>query len=76
MLWLPFVYSAAISGITLHGWSQSNIALPAGFPAFFAFLPMAFFFSAIVMQSHISRLEKRIASLEKQAGPKTDGISN
>lgn len=76
MLWLPFAYSAAISGITLFGWSQSNIALPPGFPAFFAFLPMAFFFSALVTQSHISRLEKRIASLEKQAGPKMDEILN
>jgi len=37
---------------------------------------MAFFFSAIYTQDHIARLEKRIASLEAQAGPKTDKISN
>jgi hypothetical protein len=41
-----------------------------------AFLLMAFFFSAISMQNHISRLEKRIASLEKQFGRKTDETSS
>jgi len=75
-LWIPFIYSMAVSSIALFGWSQSTISLPAGFPAFIGFLPMAFFFSAIYTQNHISRLEKRIESLEKQAGPKTDEISN
>ena len=75
-LWLPFVYSLALSGIALYGWGRSPVSLPAGSPAFIAFLPMAFFFSAIYAQNHLSRLEKRIASLEKQAGPKTDEISN
>ena len=32
---------------------------------------MAFLFSAIYTQNHISRLERRIESLEKQAGPRT-----
>jgi hypothetical protein len=50
--------------------------LPAGFPAFIAFLPMAFLFSAANTQNHISRLERRIESLEKQTGPRTDEISN
>jgi hypothetical protein len=72
LLWLPFVYAVAVSGIALHGWSQSSISLPPGFPAFLAFLPMAFFFAALTTQSHISRLERRIDSLEKQAGPKPD----
>jgi hypothetical protein len=72
LLWLPFVYAVAVSGIALHGWSQSSISLPAGFPAFLAFLPMAFFFAAMTTQNHISRLERRIESLEKQAGPKLD----
>jgi hypothetical protein len=65
-----------VSGIPLFGWSRSTISLPAGFPAFFAFLPMAFLFSAANTQNHISRLEKRIESLEKQASPRTDEISN
>ena len=46
-LWIPFIYSMAVSGIALFGWAQSTISLPAGFPAFVGFLPMAFFFSAI-----------------------------
>jgi hypothetical protein len=66
-LWLPFVYSAALSGLALYGWSRSPVSLPAGSPAFFAFLPMAFFFSAMSTQNHISRLERQIDSLEKKA---------
>jgi hypothetical protein len=64
-LWVPFLFSMAMSGIALFGWSQSRISLPAGFPAFIGFLPMAFFFSAIYTQSHIAKLEKRIESLEQ-----------
>jgi hypothetical protein len=75
-LWIPFIYSMAMSGIALYGWSRSTISLPPGLLSFVAFLPMAFFFSAIYTQNHLSRSEKRIASLEKQAGPKTDDISN
>jgi uncharacterized membrane protein YoaK (UPF0700 family) len=71
-LWLPFVYAVGVSGIALHGWSHSTISLPPGFPAFLAFLPMAFFFAALTTQNHISRLERRIESMEKQAGPKPD----
>lgn len=74
--WIPFIYSLAVSGIALYGWSQSTVSLSAGLPAYIAFLPMAFFFSAIYAQNHISRLEKRIENLERQAGPKTEGISN
>ena len=74
-LWIPFIYSMAVSCIALFGWSRSTISLPAGFPAYIAFLPMAFFFSAIYTQNHISRLERRIESLEKQAGPRTDAVS-
>jgi hypothetical protein len=75
-LWVPFVYSMAMSGIALWGWSQSTVSLPGGLPAFIAFLPMAFFFSAISTQNHISRLERRIESLEKPAGPRTEENSN
>jgi hypothetical protein len=75
-LWIPFIFSAVVSGIALLGWSQSNISLPAGYPAFLAFLPVAFLFAAANTQNHISRLERRIESLEKQTGPRTDEISN
>jgi hypothetical protein len=75
-LWIPFVYSMAMSGIALHAWARSPVSGPAGFPAFIAFLPMAFFFSALGTQNHISRLEKRIASLEKPRGLGTGEISN
>ena len=72
-LWNPFIYSMAISGIALFGWSRSTNSLPPGFPAYIAFLPMAFFFSALSTQSHISRLEKRIESLEKLAATQKAG---
>jgi hypothetical protein len=75
-LWLPAVYSMAISCIALYGWGRSPVSLPPGFPAFIAFLPMAFFFSALSTLNHISRLEKRIANLEKPPAPGTSGISN
>ena len=74
-LWIPFIYAMALSCIALFGWSRSTISLPAGFPAFIGFLPMAFFFSAIYTQNQISRLDSRIESLEKQAGPRTDAVS-
>ncbi len=70
-LWIPFIFWVAITGIVLWGWSKSAISTPAGFPAFIAFLPMAFFFSALSTQNHIARLERRIESLEKSAGPRT-----
>jgi hypothetical protein len=77
-LWIPFVFAAGLCGLALWGWSRSAISLPPGFPAFLAFLPMAFFFSSANVQNHIARLEKRIESLEKQAGTGTgaDEISN
>ena len=75
-LWIPFIYAMAMSGIALYGWGKSTISLPPGFPAFLAFLPMAFFFSAIYTQNQIARLERRIESLEKQAGLRSDEISN
>jgi hypothetical protein len=73
-LWIPFIYAMAMSGIALYGWSRSTVSLPPGLPSYVAFIPMAFFFSAIYAQNHLSRLEKRIASLEKQARPETDEI--
>jgi hypothetical protein len=75
-LWIPFLYAMAMSGIALFGWSRSTVSFPAGLPAFIAFLPMAFFFSAIYTQNQISRLERRIESLEKQAGPRAGEIAN
>jgi hypothetical protein len=73
-LWIPCVYAMAISGIALHGASKSTIPMPGGLTPFIAFLPMAFFLSALSAQNHISRMEKRIARLEKQAGSRTEEI--
>jgi len=70
-LWIPFLYVTALSGIALHAWSRSTISSPPGLVSFIAFLPMAFLFSAIYIQNHITRLEKRIERLEKPAGPIT-----
>ena len=75
-LWLPFVYAMAISGVALHGMSLSAISLPPGLLPFLAFIPMAFFFSALYVQRQVSRLEKRIEDLEKRAGSGRDSISN
>jgi hypothetical protein len=75
-LWIPFIYAMAVSGIALWGWARTTAPSPAGLPAFIAFLPMAFFFSAIQSQNHLSRLEKRIEGLENQAGPRTNQVSN
>jgi uncharacterized membrane protein YoaK (UPF0700 family) len=75
-LWIPFVYAMAIGVIVLSAWSRSTISLPPGFPAAIVFLPMAFLFSALSTQNHISRLEGRIEGLEKQVGRKTSGTSN
>jgi hypothetical protein len=70
-LWIPFVYSMAITGLALFGWGHSTVSLPPGFPALIAFLPMAFFFSALSTQSHLSRLERQIESVGKPGGPQT-----
>jgi hypothetical protein len=74
--WVPFLFAVALSGISLHGMSQSSVPLPPGLLPFLAFIPMAFFFSAINTQKHISRLEKRIEALEKKAGAAKDSILN
>ncbi len=75
-LWLPFAYVLALSSIALHSMSQSSIPLSPGLLPFLAFIPMAFFLSAINAQKHISRLEKRIEVLEKKAGSPVGSISN
>jgi hypothetical protein len=75
-LWLPFVFTAAICGLALYGWGRSPVSLPPGFPALIAFLPMAFFFSALSAQNQISRLEKRIQGLENKPGLGVGLISN
>jgi hypothetical protein len=75
-LWLPFLYAMAISVVALHGMSLSPISLPPGLIPFLAFIPMAFFFSALYVQRQVSRLEKRIEDLEKRARSGRDSISN
>jgi len=64
-LWLPFVFSIALSGIVLnasHGSKASTI--PSGLISFLCFLPMAFYFVAQCTLGYVSRLEKRLDVLE------------
>src|SRR5262245_38267538 len=61
--WLPFFFAALLSGITL--WSKG-----AGWPAFYSFLPMAFFFTSSAFMElvrRIRKLEERVKSLEGNA---------
>jgi hypothetical protein len=69
-VWVPFIYSAVLSAITLI----ANIASAfitgqpnAGMIPFLAFLPMAFYFVAMSQKQHhneIQALETRIRQLE------------
>ena len=64
-LWFSVLF-AAILGYTAYSSMQGGPAVPL-FACFFIWVPMAFFFSAMATQAHISKLEKRIESLETNA---------
>lgn len=65
-IWIPFVFSLALSGIVLLTGLAANIGnVHPAFPAFFCFLPMAFFFVANATWANYRALEKRIEELEK-----------
>ncbi|MDQ2799912.1 MAG: hypothetical protein M3Y13_09740 [Armatimonadota bacterium] len=71
--WTAPLFAAVLSAITL---GASFLVKPhsyeAGFPAFFCFLPMAFYFSAaaqIESQKQIRALQQRIEALEAQTMP-------
>jgi len=69
--WAAPIFAAVLSAITL---TASFLVKPhsyeAGFPAFFCFLPMAFYFAAaaqIANQKQVRDLQQRIQQLEAQA---------
>ncbi len=73
--WTAPIFAAALSLITLGG---SFLVKPhsyeVGFPAFFCFLPMAFYFVAaaqVESQKQVRALQQRIEQLEAQAAPPT-----
>lgn len=68
-LWVPFAFAEVLSLMALYGFNRGASSMPPGFPAFFSFLPMTFFLFAALVQKHISGLEKRIQTLERQAAP-------
>ena len=58
--WIPFAFAVLLSGMML--WNRD-----AGWPAFYSFLPMAFFFTGstfMELVKRIRRLEERIRTLE------------
>ena len=63
-LWLPFVYSIALSGIALHAIGVSKEPAPTGLISFLGWLPMAFYFVAQCTLGYVSKLEKRVDALE------------
>jgi hypothetical protein len=66
-LWLPFVFSIVLSGIVLnasHGSKAST--LPPELTSFLCFLPMAFYMVAQATAGYVSKMEKRLDTLETQ----------
>ncbi len=71
--WVAPLFAAVLSAITL---GTSLLVKPhsyeAGFPAFFCFLPMAFYFGAaaqIESQKQIRALQQQIEALEAPVAP-------
>jgi len=70
-LWIPAVFSAVLSYFIIGPIIQgSKASLPPGLIPFFCFLPMVFFFVALVTHGYVSRLEKRVAILERRLSEK------
>ena len=71
--WVAPLFAALLSAIVVGGFFLLKPhSYEAGFPAFFCFLPMAFFFSAaaqIGSQKQVRSLQQRIEQLEAQAAP-------
>lgn len=71
--WAAPLFAAALSVLTLGVFFLVHPhSYDPGFPAFFCFLPMAFYFSAAAqVESHkqIRALQQRIEQLEAQATP-------
>jgi hypothetical protein len=70
--WLPFVYLLCLSGVDL--WADMQRRGPSfSHTSFIAFLPMAFFFTGLVLMRYrkrIETLEKRIVELESATSTK------
>ena len=71
--WVAPIFAAALSTITL---GASFLVTPqsyeVGFPAFFCFLPMAFYLVAVAQttsQKQVRDLQQRIEQLEAQSTP-------
>jgi len=73
-LWSPVLFAGYV-GYTAYFSLTGGTTLPL-FASFFLWIPMAFFFSAAATQYHVSKLEKRIETLEKEAKLRPDQISN
>ncbi len=74
--WAAPLFAAALSAITL---CSSFLVRPhtyeVGFPAFFCFLPMAFYFAAttqIESQKQVRDLQQRVEQLEELARSTTE----
>jgi hypothetical protein len=63
-LWLPFVYSIALCCIALHFIGIAKEPASTALISFLGWLPMAFYFVAQVTLGYVSKLEKRLDSLE------------
>lgn len=70
--WLPFVYVLCLSGIEF--WANMHRSEPSSYlTSFIAFLPMAFFFTGLVLlryRKRIETLEWRIAEIESSTSIK------
>ena len=70
--WLPFAYVFCLSGIDFWADLQRH-GLGSSHTSFFAFLPMAFFFTGLVLMRYrkrIEALEKRMSEFEAAASTK------
>ena len=69
--WEAPLFAAVLSALILVSpFGLKPHSYEAGFPAFFGFLPMAFYFATrtqIASQKHIRVLQQRIEQLEAQA---------
>ena len=70
-LWIPTVFVAALSAITiLASVYGTGKALPGSLTVLVCFLPCVTMMIAQATQRNVSQLEARIAELERQTNPK------
>ncbi len=65
--WVPFVFCLVLCGIVMFTLVKTGNIGPA-FPAFFCFLPMAFFFVAVAVtqiRKELKRMSDRMDQLEE-----------